>query len=66
MNQTPKADPINSAKATPRAGKKNDRYQTDQVRHCQDDGFTALSAGRFPQFVEDEKEGKLEKKHETG
>lgn len=45
MIQTPKPDPIHSTKATPRPGKKSDRYQIDQVRHCQDDGFTALSAG---------------------
>lgn len=47
MIQTPKPDPIHSTKATPRPGKKSDRYQIDQVRHCQDDGFTALSAGKF-------------------
>ena len=56
MIQTPKPDPINSTKATPKAGKKNDRYQTDQVRHCQDDGFSALSAGRCFLCLEDEKE----------
>lgn len=46
MIQTPKPD---SKAATPRPGKKGDRYQNDQLRQCQDDGgFATLSAGRFP------------------
>lgn len=50
MLQTPKPDPLQSVKATPRPSRKSDRgHQNDQL-NPQDDGFSVLSAGRFFYF----------------
>lgn len=50
MLQTPKPDMHHSSKATPllRPGKNVERmHQNEHINQHQDDGFTALSAGKF-------------------